>query len=298
LNGADALNFARYRFDSNVDFGRMTRQQRVIAAIREQAMGGNLPMKLPGLIDGALSAVATNLSATEMLKLGNFLIKLDGSHIRQLVVPAEPKKFGESEALVADKATLKESVTDLLTAPSDDSESSTTTAKEVATTTSTTETSSNDSRVIALAAKARRVVNSDMWESAQAKIPFKLQAPGFIPRDLKYAYKTPASTGTYQIDPDGDSKPAVRMLYQYKTGSLYVGITATTWTDAPIASPGEEIEANGVTYTVVGTSGKVDHIWWETDGVLYFISNTLMYNVSKKDLVEMAKSMAPVETGD
>jgi len=44
----------------------------------------------------------------------------------------------------------------------------------------------------------------------------------------------------------------------------------------------------------VGTSGKVSHIWWKKDGVLYFVSNTLTYDVSKEDLLKMAVSMAPV----
>ena len=84
------------------------------------------------------------------------------------------------------------------------------------------------------------------------------------------------------------------MVYRYLDSDLYLGITATTWTEAPIASGGSEVESNGVTYTLVGTSGKIDHIWWKTDGVLYFLSNTLMYTVAEQDLLRMAESMGPV----
>jgi hypothetical protein len=101
--------------------------------------------------------------------------------------------------------------------------------------------------------------------------------------------------GTYDIVAGDASKPALRMIYRYEPGGtksdLYLGITETTWTSAPIAGKGEEVTSDGVTYTIVGTSENVDHIWWKSDGVLYFISNTLTYTVSKADLLEMAESM-------
>jgi LCP family protein required for cell wall assembly len=50
LNGGQALDYVRFRHDLNYDFGRMDRQQRFLTALREQAMGWNLPLKLPGLV--------------------------------------------------------------------------------------------------------------------------------------------------------------------------------------------------------------------------------------------------------
>ena len=73
-----------------------------------------------------------------------------------------------------------------------------------------------------------------------------------------------------------------------------MGLTETTWLDAPIASSGEDVTTSGVTYTSVGGASGVDRIWWETDGVLYFISNTLTYTASKADLLKMAESMIAV----
>jgi anionic cell wall polymer biosynthesis LytR-Cps2A-Psr (LCP) family protein len=39
LDGSGALGYARTRHDQNYDFGRMERQQRIVSAVREQAMG-------------------------------------------------------------------------------------------------------------------------------------------------------------------------------------------------------------------------------------------------------------------
>jgi len=88
------------------------------------------------------------------------------------------------------------------------------------------------------------------------------------------------------------------MLYRLrlngKNTDQYMGITETTWTDAPAASNGTEVEHNGVVYTIVGTNQKVDHIWWKKDGVLYWVSNTLSYLVSKEDLLAVAESMITI----
>ncbi len=84
------------------------------------------------------------------------------------------------------------------------------------------------------------------------------------------------------------------MLYRYQ-GSLYLGISATTWLEAPLAADGLEVQNNGITYTAVGSSDKPDHVWWVKDGVLYWVSNTLTYTVDGDDLLRVAESMRPVD---
>jgi hypothetical protein len=297
LSGANALAFARYRYDQNSDSGRMTRQQRVLAAVREQAIGWDLPVKLPGIVGGALDATATNLSTSEILKLALWLAKVDGERTRQIVIAAPQQTIAGKTVLVADAETLKKAVTDLLTAPPADAAGSTGTSESPTTATSAATTTTAKGSKPSTATSAPAVSESAMWTAAQKAVPFALEAPRFVPTGFVYAAKMPAGDGTYQVDPGGDSKPAVRMLYRHGTEDLYLGITATTWTDAPAAGKGGEVAANGVTYTVVGTSGKVDRVWWKKDGVLYFISNTLLYDVTKADLLKMAQSMTPVGTG-
>jgi LCP family protein required for cell wall assembly len=46
LSGDAALDYVRFRHDQNTDFGRLERQQRFLRAMREQAMGWDLPLKV------------------------------------------------------------------------------------------------------------------------------------------------------------------------------------------------------------------------------------------------------------
>ncbi len=288
LDGADALLFARYRFDQNSDFGRMARQQHILSAIRDQAMNWNLPTKMPGLIDGLLGSAITNLSADEMLKLSYWLVKLDGGRIKQTMIRGPGQMIDGKAVLVVDQSTLKEAVTAYLTPP--DEQATQAGDNLLLTAIGSQNLLTTDSTVTTPAT----LPDAGMWKTAQMSVPFALQAPGFLPEGFAYAYKMPEGEGTYGIKVGNGTMPAVRMGYRYQTTDLYLGITATTWTDAPLARDGTEVESNGVVYTIVGTSGKADHIWWTRDGVLYFISNTLMDTLGKQDLLRMAESMTPV----
>lgn len=289
LGGADALLFARYRFDQNKDFGRMARQQRVLAAVRDQATNWNLPTKLPGLINTLLAKTTTNLSANEMLKLSSWVLRLDGNRIKQSLIRGPSVPRDGKAVVVVSPETLTQAVTDFLTPP----EEKTSDASHLV----VASAGAHGLLAMAGAASLQSLPDGSMWRAAQRTVPFALQAPMYIPRGFDYIYKMPGGEGTYGIRVGSGTRPAVRMLYRYRNRDLYLGVTATTWTDAPIAGRGEEVESNGVVYTLVGTSGKVDHIWWTKDEVLYFISNTLMHTVDGDELLRMAQSMTPVGGG-
>jgi hypothetical protein len=71
----------------------------------------------------------------------------------------------------------------------------------------------------------------------------------------------------------------------------------TTWVDAPAAGEGTQKTYNGTTYTIVGTNQRTDHVWWVNNGVLYWVSNTLSYYLSAKELLKVAESMIVIPSG-
>ena len=104
LKGDDALDYVRFRHDFNMDFGRMERQQRFLSAMREQAMGWNLPFKLPGLVSALFKNVDTDLGANDILKLAYWGVRLDGDRIRQISVIGSTDTIGGVSYVLADKA--------------------------------------------------------------------------------------------------------------------------------------------------------------------------------------------------
>jgi polyisoprenyl-teichoic acid--peptidoglycan teichoic acid transferase len=305
LDGANALLYTRYRFDENADFGRMYRQQRILASVRDQARGWDKKLKLPSMVNTVMDSATTNLSVNEMLKLAYWLVKLDGARIKQIIIKGPGKTIDGKAVVVVDQATLAQAVTDFLTPPPNET-------TEAGTADAAPESgplmvaAGNDAARLALAAPVAvptttstapalpALLDAAVWQAAQKSVPFALEAPTFVPEGFAYAYKMPAGDGTYGIKVGDGTKPAVRVGYQYEKSDLYLGLSATTWTGAPLASDGMAVESNGVVYTVVGTLGKPDHVWWVRDGVLYWVSNTLMYTLGDQDLLKIAESMQPV----
>ena len=110
--------------------------------------------------------------------------------------------------------------------------------------------------------------------------------------------RRPAEGETYQIEPGKTDKPGLKMVYrltrQGEATDQYMGIMETSWLDAPAASKGQEVDYNGVTFTIVGTNQRVDRIWWKQNDTLYWVSNTLSFYLSKKELLKVAESMIAI----
>jgi LCP family protein required for cell wall assembly len=133
------------------------------------------------------------------------------------------------------------------------------------------------------------IPNQGEWKALAAQRPFPLMAPSYIPPDYKYKDRR-----TYDIDTEAGPKPALKMVYQFQESDQYLGIMETTFLNAPAALDGEKVTQNGITYTLVAYGGRVDHVWWKKDGVIYWISNTLSYLLDKEEMVKMATSMVSV----
>jgi LCP family protein required for cell wall assembly len=138
-------------------------------------------------------------------------------------------------------------------------------------------------------ARTGSLPNGEAWQTLAGQAGFPLVAPRFLPAKCKYSYKR-----SYSIRVGDQTRPAVRVGYRFAGKDQYLGVSETTWLDAPIASPGKEVQGDGVVFTVVGTSTKTDHVWWIEDDVLHWVSNTLRFELSGEQLLAVAVSTAAV----
>lgn len=117
LHGSDALDYVRFRRDLNLDFGRMERQQIFLSAIKDQAMGWDLPFRLPGLVSSLFSNVATDLGANDILELAYWGIGLNRENIRRIALVGVADELDEVSYVFVDDEDLARAVSDFLTAP-------------------------------------------------------------------------------------------------------------------------------------------------------------------------------------
>jgi len=112
LNGDQALQFLRFRYDSNGDIGRIQRQQMLMRAVVEQALNPTTIARLPKILGVIQSHVDTNLSVEELLALVGYAAQTNRSNMELLMLPGDfsrPSDFalsywlprhGEIDALV------------------------------------------------------------------------------------------------------------------------------------------------------------------------------------------------------
>jgi LCP family protein required for cell wall assembly len=304
LDGYAALDYVRFRHDRNADFGRMERQQRFITALRQQAMGWDLGVKLPGLVGTFFDHVITDLSTNDFIKLAWWSIKLNGSGIRQVALRGKNNLIKGITLVSWRQEDMVAAVQSLLTPPG------ATTAVTVASAGTTvtarpTTTTTVPPPVIPTGATADSIPNADYWKSVAKQASLTVMAPSYVARGYRISPRAKTYGYLYNIKVGGGEKPAVLMLYrntgismlgQVKLQEEYINVTATSWLDAPVASLGKQVTYNGTVFTVVGTADKVERVWFKKDGVLYWVSNSLSRVTSEAELLAMAESMIPIPT--
>jgi LCP family protein required for cell wall assembly len=80
LNGLEALAYARYRGTPGGDLDRIQHQQRLLSALRQQALEWNTFTRLPRIVLVANKNVDTDLGIVQAISLGRMLVGRGGNH--------------------------------------------------------------------------------------------------------------------------------------------------------------------------------------------------------------------------
>jgi LCP family protein required for cell wall assembly len=97
LNGDQALQFLRFRYDKYGDVGRVQRQQLLMRALVEQALNPATLARMPKILSVIQSHIDTNLSVEELVALVGFGVKTNRSKVQMLIVPGDFSGTGHSE---------------------------------------------------------------------------------------------------------------------------------------------------------------------------------------------------------
>ena len=92
LDGAKALQFLRFRYDSYGDIGRIQRQQLLMRALTEQALNPRTISRLPKILSVVRENLDTNLSVEELSALVGFARNADREDVQMLMLPGD---FGD-----------------------------------------------------------------------------------------------------------------------------------------------------------------------------------------------------------
>jgi polyisoprenyl-teichoic acid--peptidoglycan teichoic acid transferase len=101
LNGYKALKYARYRGTPRADLDRIDHQQKLLAALRRQALRWNIVTRLPGIIKVANENVDTDLGVLQVIPLARALA-LNGEDNRMIASELEgrPESLSDGEQVL------------------------------------------------------------------------------------------------------------------------------------------------------------------------------------------------------
>ena len=101
LDGLEALAYARYRGTACGDLDRIRRQQRLVAALREQALGWDAITKVPGIVKVMQDNVDTNLGLDQAISLGRALVGRGKSGgMRSYQLEGKPEILPDGDAVL------------------------------------------------------------------------------------------------------------------------------------------------------------------------------------------------------
>ncbi|MDF2960044.1 MAG: transcriptional regulator [Paenibacillus sp.] len=111
LDGKMALQYVRFRHDALSDFARTERQRNFMQAVAQKMQSTSSILKLPRILSSVDPYIETNLSTTDMLKLGSlgYEAKTEGM-VSQQIPPAElliEKRVGGAEVLSVNREKLQ-----------------------------------------------------------------------------------------------------------------------------------------------------------------------------------------------
>ena len=89
LNGKELLGYARFRADNEGDFGRVRRQQQVIAAMKDEMLSISSIPKFPKLAGALQGYVQTDMPLTDQVKLATELATSGSGEVERLTLPVE-----------------------------------------------------------------------------------------------------------------------------------------------------------------------------------------------------------------
>ncbi|NHN34234.1 hypothetical protein G9U52_31000 [Paenibacillus sp. S3N08] len=121
LNGTTALQYVRFRHDAMSDFSRTERQRNFIQAVVKKMQSTSSLLKLPWILSSIDPYIETNLSTTDMIKLGSlgYEAKTEGMTSQQ-IPPFEllqEKKVGGADVIGVNRDKLQAFIKALLEKP-------------------------------------------------------------------------------------------------------------------------------------------------------------------------------------
>ncbi|MBD2865833.1 LCP family protein [Paenibacillus sp. IB182363] len=128
MDGKTALQYVRFRHDAMSDYSRTERQRKFMTAVAEELQTTSSILRLPSILNKIDPYITTNISITDMIKLGSLGFEVKAQGINSQQIPPlnllQEDNIGGASVITVNKQKLHQFVKNQLerTSSSDDTE--------------------------------------------------------------------------------------------------------------------------------------------------------------------------------
>jgi LCP family protein required for cell wall assembly len=292
----NALSYVRYRHGDS-DFVRVARQQDFLRSLREQVSAEDLLGQLQHVAKVVGKAIVTagfSSSADRVLELAKLIGFSQGKPLRQVKFRATSANFAlkggsyvtSTESL--ERATLNDFLHGVQkvakpkpSAPPPNGNSHHRSHAHRSSTPTAASLGLSSSGAAGEAEIAKGTIN----------MPLKVLYPS-----LQTASSTEQPARAYDVrDQAGHLHHAYVAVWQANALGGYYDFEGTDWKKPPlVAHPNEQRKINHVTYMIFTDGGHIHVIAWRQGGMLYWVTNTLLEDLSNEQMLAIARSAKPL----
>ncbi len=289
----NALDYVRYRHTDS-DFVRVARQQDFIRDLREQIS----PVNVIGQIHTVAKAVGRSISssihasASELIELAKLVAFSQSKPLRQVKFRTANVnyQFRGGSYVTSTPALIQATLNDFLHGHSKASLPPSPPAGG-----STSKHHGHHSAPSSNPGALGLYPNSRVEEGALVSEAVSLPFPVLYPT-LKTGPAVQEDTRAYALrDQHNHLHHAYVVVWRQNTLGGYYDLEGTDWVNAPIvAHPDETRRIGSRTYLISSDGGHIHTIAWRSRGVLYWVTNTLLEDLSNQQMLGIARSAQPL----
>ena len=278
----NALDYVRYRHTDS-DFVRVARQQDFLRDLREQVSAEDVIGQIDTVAKAVGHAIASTVhgSASELLKLAKLIAFSQSRPLRQVrfLTTSQAAIFGTGSYVTSTPALEHETLEAFLHSEA---------APRIPTGAAPPASHGHHRHGTPHASASGLTATTGESEAVQqaVNVPFQVLYPS-----LQTAQAQQQQVRAYTLaDPAGHTHHAYVVVWEQNTIGGYYDFQASDWTDPPLFAHAHSQLAYGRRMLIVYDGGHIHVIGWRSHGVLYWLTNTLLEELSNSQMLAIAGS--------
>lgn len=283
-----ALSYVRYRHTDS-DFVRVARQQDFIRDLREQVPVGNLLGEIDTVSKAVGKAVTSTFhaSAGQLIELAKLAAFSQQKPLRQVKFRASnvDAMIGGESFVTSSPDLIRQTVREFLHGhaplrlPSSSSSSSSSSHSH------SHHGSSGGPSNASLDLYPVSSTGKSMALNVAPNVPFPLKYPA-----LQTGPAVPQEVHPYRLEDHKHLHHGYIAVWQVNTLGGYYDVEGLDWVNIPLFAHARSQKIGSRTYLIVDDGTHIHDIGWRTGKVIYFVSNTLLEDLTNQQMIAIARS--------